>query len=91
MRLLTHNLLACHSKACVSTSLNFPLSFNQVQLELIQADFNPDFIINFLPKIHWPALVEASRQVSNFTLIQTWRSILATDERWKGKERQPSR
>lgn len=70
MRLLTHNLLACHSKGCVSTSLNFPLSFNQVKVELIEADFNPEFIINFLPKVHWGALVEASRQVSNSTETQ---------------------
>jgi len=69
VRLITHNLLACHVKNC--TSNNFPLAFNDVQIELREAEFNPDFLRGFLPKIEWSALVGAAREVrkSSFTFI----------------------
>lgn len=61
VRLITHNLLACHVKGC--TSNNFPLEFKDVQIELREAEFNPDFLRGFMPKIEWKALVDAARQV----------------------------
>ncbi|KAJ3768673.1 hypothetical protein FB446DRAFT_650078 [Lentinula raphanica] len=54
VRLITHNLLACHVKGC--TSNNFPLQLQNVQIELREADFNPDFLKTFLPKLEWKAL-----------------------------------
>ena len=61
VRLITHNLLACHAKGC--TTNNFPLQFRDAQVALRDAEFNPDFLRGFLPKIEWPALVDAARQV----------------------------
>jgi len=61
VRLITHNLLACHAKGC--TSNNFPLQLKDVQIALREADFNPDFVRGFIPKIEWNALVNAARQV----------------------------
>jgi len=61
VRLITHNLLACHAKGC--TSNNFPLQLKDAQIALREADFNPDFIRGFMPKIEWNALVDAARQV----------------------------
>ena len=61
VRLITHNLLACHVKDCNSN--NFPLEFNDVQLELREADFNPDFLRGFMPKLEWTALVNTAREV----------------------------
>ena len=61
VRLITHNLLACHVKNC--TSNNFPLAFKDVQIELREAEFNADFLRGFLPKIEWGALVGAAREV----------------------------
>lgn len=61
VRLITHNLLACHAKGC--TSNNFPLQFKDVQVELREAEFNPDFLRGFLPRLEWSALVDAARQV----------------------------
>jgi multifunctional methyltransferase subunit TRM112 len=61
VRLITHNLLACHAKGC--TSNNFPLQLKDVQVALREADFNSDFIRGFLSKIEWDALVNAARQV----------------------------
>lgn len=62
VRLITHNLLACHAKGCNSNN-NFPLQLNDVQITLREADFNPDFIRGFLQKLDWNALVNAARQV----------------------------
>ncbi|KAJ3790741.1 Trm112p-domain-containing protein [Lentinula aff. detonsa] len=55
VRLITHNLLACHVKGC--TSNNFPLQLQNVQIELRDADFNADFLKTFLPKLEWKALL----------------------------------
>lgn len=68
MRLLTHNLLACHAKACATTSNNFPLILKDVQLELIEAEPNEIFIKGFLPKLDWPALVKTARSLGDTTL-----------------------
>jgi len=62
VRLITHNLLACHAKDCNTD--NFPLEFKDVQLEIREADFNPDFLKGFIPKLEWKALVETAIQVT---------------------------
>lgn len=61
VRLITHNLLACHAKGC--TSNNFPLQLKDVAIEVREAEFNPDFLRGFLPRIEWKALVNAAREV----------------------------
>ncbi|KAI6144174.1 hypothetical protein BKA82DRAFT_4175071 [Pisolithus tinctorius] len=61
VRLITHNLLACHVKGC--TSNNFPLALKDVQIELQEAEFNPEFVTNILPRLEWSALADAARQV----------------------------
>lgn len=63
VRLITHNLLACHAKSCISSPANFPLVFQDAAVEIHEAEFNPDFMRGFLPKIEWRALVSAARQV----------------------------
>lgn len=68
MRLLTHNLLACHAKACQTTSNNFPLLLQNVQLELIEAEPNETFIKGFLPKLDWSALVKTARSLGDTSL-----------------------
>ena len=74
VRLITHNLLACHAKGC--TSNNFPLRLEDAQIALREADFNPDFIRGFMPKIEWNALVNAARQVPSCSLSQADRQLL---------------
>lgn len=58
VRLITHNLLACHAKGCNVN--NFPLLLQDVQIELHEQEFNPDFIQNILPRLEWRALVNAA-------------------------------
>jgi len=64
VRLITHNLLACHAKGC--TSNNFPLAFKDAQVEIREAEFNEDFLRGFMPKIEWDALVNAAREVHKY-------------------------
>jgi multifunctional methyltransferase subunit TRM112 len=61
VRLITHNLLACHARGC--TSNNFPLIFKDVSIELREAEFNPDFLRGFMPKLEWRALVDTAKSV----------------------------
>ncbi|KAN0064529.1 hypothetical protein ACQY0O_002157 [Thecaphora frezii] len=68
MRLLTHNLLACHAKTCATTSNNFPLILKDVQLEQIEAEENEQFIRGFLPKLEWNALVSTARALGDTSL-----------------------
>jgi multifunctional methyltransferase subunit TRM112 len=62
VRLITHNVLACHAKGCDAN--NFPLKLTNVKLALREAEFNPDFLRGFLPKLEWAALIQSSREVS---------------------------
>ena len=74
VRLITHNLLACHAKGC--TSNNFPLQLKDIQIALREAEFNPDFIRGFIPKIEWNALVDAARQVPSCSSSQVDKNLL---------------
>ena len=81
VRLITHNLLACHAKGC--TQNNFPLQFKDVSIELKEQELNPEFVRNFLPKIEWKALVETARQVSlRIMLYLLDIAGVFTDEEW---------
>ncbi|KAH0839361.1 hypothetical protein J3R83DRAFT_46 [Lanmaoa asiatica] len=62
VRLITHNLLACHAKDC--TTNNFPLLLQDIQIELREQEFNPDFVKNILPRLEWRALVDAATLAS---------------------------
>ncbi|KAI0919893.1 hypothetical protein AcW1_002970 [Taiwanofungus camphoratus] len=66
VRLITHNLLACHAKGC--TSNNFPLQFKDAQIEIRDAELNPDFLRGFIPRIEWAALVNTARQLGDTSL-----------------------
>lgn len=80
MRLLTHNLLACHAKGCGSSSNNFPLELRNVQLELIEAEWNEAFLRGFLPKLDWPALVHAAQQLGQGGLPPNAPDLQASEE-----------
>ncbi|KAH8107325.1 Trm112p-domain-containing protein [Phellopilus nigrolimitatus] len=66
VRLITHNLLACHVKGC--TQNNFPLVFKDAQIELRDAEFNDDFLRGFLPRLDWNALVQAAKELGDTSL-----------------------
>jgi multifunctional methyltransferase subunit TRM112 len=51
--------MSCHVLRCQREILKL----TNVKLALGEADFNPDFLLGFLPKIEWDALIQASREV----------------------------
>ncbi|KAJ7056577.1 Trm112p-domain-containing protein [Mycena amicta] len=77
VRLITHNLLACHAKGCNSN--NFPLAFKDVQIALRESEFNADFLRGFMPKIEWPALLSAARQLGDTSLPDQLPEMLDDD------------
>jgi multifunctional methyltransferase subunit TRM112 len=45
------------------TKDNFPLVFENVELEIRPAEANLDFIKRFIPKLEWNALVQTARSI----------------------------
>ncbi|WVR03910.1 hypothetical protein IAU60_000909 [Kwoniella sp. DSM 27419] len=78
VRLITHNMLACHVKNC--TKDNFPLAFSEVELVIRPAPENLDFIQRFLPKLDWPALVDTARSLGDTTLPDTMPESMTEDQ-----------
>lgn len=56
MRLMTHNLLMCHVRGCDTD--NYPLEIVDADLQLIEADYNAEFLKAMLYKIDWPVFVQ---------------------------------
>lgn len=64
MKLLTLNFLTCAVRTCKSApQLSFPLHVRDAELELIELEFNAEFLTNILPRIEWPALRSVANEV----------------------------
>lgn len=73
MRLLTHNLLACHARTC-NAPTNFPLQFKDcTRLEVVEAEYNADFLMGFRSKLDWKALVSAAKEVRKLCRLRKCR------------------
>ncbi|KAL5523375.1 hypothetical protein ACEPAF_1642 [Sanghuangporus sanghuang] len=77
VRLITHNLLSCHVKGC--TRNNFPLRFQDVKVELREAEFNAEFLRNFVPRIEWKALVDAGKELGDTSLPEELPEMLGDE------------
>ena len=63
VRLLTQNLIACPAKTCSFPS-NFPLTFTDVEkVEIIETEFNEEFLRGYLNRIEWNALRKSAAEV----------------------------
>ncbi|BGO99555.1 Multifunctional methyltransferase subunit TRM112 [Rhodotorula toruloides] len=68
VRLITQNLLSCPSRACAYPT-NFPLSFRNVtKLEMVEADFNEEFLRGVLSRLEWQALRKSAAELGNTDL-----------------------
>ncbi|BGP33002.1 hypothetical protein JCM10296v2_004791 [Rhodotorula toruloides] len=68
VRLITQNLLSCPSRAC-AYPINFPLSFRNVtKLEMVEADFNEEFLRGVLSRLEWQALRKSAAELGNTDL-----------------------
>jgi len=70
MKLLTHNFLNCAAKTCKASPDAFPLKFEEVELTVVEMDYNPQFLMNVLPRLEWPALVQTAIELGNTNLPQ---------------------
>ncbi|PYI09062.1 Trm112p-domain-containing protein [Aspergillus sclerotiicarbonarius CBS 121057] len=56
MKLITVNFLTCAVKGCKSAPASYPLHFRDAELELQELEFQPEFILNIIPRIDWEGL-----------------------------------
>ena len=63
MKLLTLNFLTCARKTCKTQPNAFPLHPREAELEIIETEINPQFLVNILPRVEWAALREICQEV----------------------------
>lgn len=61
---MTTNFVQCAVRSCSKTSNAFPLKYEDVDLVQKEVDFDPQILINLLPRIDWPNLVKVCEEVS---------------------------
>lgn len=67
MKLLTLNFLTCARKACKQEPAAFPLHPRDADLERVDQELNPEFLINVLPRLDWKAIKSLSEEVKHPT------------------------
>lgn len=65
MKILTLNFLTCARKACKQEAAAFPLHPRDAELERVDQDLNPEFLVNVLPRLDWKAIRSLSEEVRN--------------------------
>ncbi|GAU93092.1 hypothetical protein RvY_05080 [Ramazzottius varieornatus] len=63
MKLLTHNMLT--SKAIKGVQEGYPLRVKAETVEIRESEFNKDFLVRLLPKIHYDALYAAAKDAGH--------------------------
>lgn len=65
MRLLVHNFLQCHSKAC-PIGQNYPLDLTVSEWALDQPvpDYSRETVLRLLPKVEWSALLKTCQSLN---------------------------
>ncbi|KAF8543575.1 adoMet-dependent tRNA methyltransferase complex subunit Trm112 [Trichophaea hybrida] len=66
MKILTTNYITCAVKACKTSPASFPLHFKGAELVQEELELNSDFIVNILPRIEWPALLQTAVEACAF-------------------------
>ncbi|KAJ1964426.1 hypothetical protein GGI12_001443 [Dipsacomyces acuminosporus] len=84
MRLITHNMLKCHVRNCTDPDKQFPLRFENVELEQIEAERNDEFLVRMLPRLDWPALLKTATALG-LDLPQTVPESPSDDDEFLGK------
>lgn len=63
MKLLTVNFLTCAVKACKTSTLSFPLHFQDAELEQREVEYNANFLRNILPRLEWDAITTTAAEL----------------------------
>merc|ERR1739844_191526 len=61
MKLMTHNVLC--SKGIKGVKTGYPLTIEAKDVKVSEVDFNPDFIARVIPRLDWPVLVKAAKEL----------------------------
>ncbi|CDR46635.1 CYFA0S24e01640g1_1 [Cyberlindnera fabianii] len=68
MKFLTTNFVKCVSKQCDTTIDNFPLQYENCQLVQEEQEFVPEFLLNILDRLDWPAVLKVAADLGNTSL-----------------------
>lgn len=71
MKILTTSFLTCAVKSCKSSPLSFPLHYKDAELEQNDIAYNPEFLINILPRVDWDAVKITASEVYMFDHVQS--------------------
>ncbi|KAG9603227.1 hypothetical protein KCU77_g1158, partial [Aureobasidium melanogenum] len=71
MKLLTLNFLTCARKACKQEPAAFPLHPRDAELERVEMELNPEFLVNVLPRLEWKAIRSLGEELGLPTLPET--------------------
>lgn len=63
MKLLTLNFLTCARRDCKVSPDAFPLHPREAELEIVETEINPKFLVNILPRVEWEALRKICEEV----------------------------
>ncbi|KAF2237530.1 Trm112p-domain-containing protein [Viridothelium virens] len=68
MKLLTLNFVTCARKSCKTLPAAFPLHPRDAELEIVEMELNPKFLVNILPRVEWQALRTVCQELGLPTL-----------------------
>lgn len=63
MKILTLNFLTCAIKSCKTSPNSFPLHPRDAELATSELPYNPIFIRNILPRLHWEATLTTATEL----------------------------
>merc|ERR1712080_715091 len=58
---MTHNVLS--SKGIKGVKTGYPLKIEAKDVKVSEVDFNPDFIARVIPRLDWPVVVKAAKEL----------------------------
>lgn len=65
---MTTNFVQCAVRSCSKTTDAFPLQYTDLTLVRQETEFDPEFIVNILPRLDWGALVKVAEELGNTAL-----------------------
>lgn len=77
MRILTHNSLKCPAK---NVNVGYPLGLEITDMEIVESEFNAEFIKGVLPSLDWSGVLVAAKSVGLEDLPQSFEMSLLSDE-----------
>lgn len=81
MKLLTHNMLTCNIKGVKN---GFPLKVEADDVQVKEADYNPEFLTRMIKKLEWKALIDTAQSLGHGKNLPS--EITGKEEEFKNNE-----